>query len=31
MVVFRDEGIFEPTPEMLIIGNRTNLLAWEVM
>jgi hypothetical protein len=31
MVVFRGEGAFEPTPEMLCMGSRTNPLTWEVM
>jgi len=28
---FRDDGIFEPTTEMLSMGSRTNSLTWEVM
>jgi len=31
MVVFRDEGTFEPTPEMLSMCSKTNYLTWEVM
>jgi len=31
MVVFRDEGTFEPTSEMLRRENRTSPLNWEVM
>jgi len=31
MVVFRDEGAFEPTTEMLHRESRTNPLTWEVM
>jgi len=31
MVVFRDEGAFEPTTEMWNRGSRTIPLTWEVM
>jgi len=31
MVVFRDEGTFEPTTEMLSMGSRTNPLTWDVL
>jgi hypothetical protein len=31
MVVFRDEGVFEPTTEILSRESRTNPFTWEVM
>ena len=31
MVVFKDEGTFEPNTEMLSKENRTNPLTWEFM
>jgi len=31
MVVFRDEGAFEPTTEMWNRGSRTVSLTWEVL
>ena len=31
VVVFRDEGAFEPTTEMLSMETKTNFLTWDVM